>query len=57
MITEEYKFLINIDADLINEELVDKFHRGGYGIICVDNATDTTIDQIGELLDQDMYGR
>jgi len=57
MTTEEYKFLINVNTDWINEELIDKFHRGAYGIICVDNATEDTIDQFGNLLDQDMYGR
>ena len=46
MTTEEYKFLINVNTDWITEELIDKFHRGAYGIICVDNATETTIDPL-----------
>lgn len=54
---DEYKFLINVNKDWITRENINDFHKGAYGIICVSNADEDTIESFGTLIDQDMYGR
>lgn len=54
---DEYKFLINVNKDWITRENINAFHKGAYGIICVSNADEDTIESFGTLIDQDMYGR
>ena len=55
--SDEYKFLINVNKDWITQENINDFHRGAYGIICVSDADEDTIESFGALIDQDMYGR
>ena len=57
MTIEKYKFLHNIKVADITPTLVDDFQNGAYGIICVEDADEQTINNFGKLLDQDMYGR
>jgi len=53
----KFEFIIHIDVTEITNKLIENFHNGTYGIICIENASENTVEQFGKLLDQDMYGR
>lgn len=52
-----YNFLIQIDSSEINENIIQDFQAGRYGIIHVLNANENTVEKFGNLVEQDVYGK